>query len=485
MTPPDSQAGATAFRAARWSIVEIGTRYVIQFAVTAVLARLLSPDAFGLLAMVLIFTAIGAIFIDSGSGAALVQKQSTTADEETTVFVVNVLVSLIAGLMLFACAGLIASFFNQPELAGLCRFMALIFPLNGLAVVPDALLTQRMRFNVRAKIEFGSAMTASTVALVLAWRGYGAWSLAWQAVVSIGARAVLLLVITEWRPHGRFRPRALWSIWSFGGFMLLAGLIDTGYTRLQALLVGRFFAARELGFYTMAQNTQQVPTSLAAALLNRLGLPLFSSLRHDPTLLHRAVRGSLSMSMFVFVPLVAMLALFATPVVELVFGPRWQATGPILAILALGALPWPSHVLNVSLLNALGHPRLVLRNEVIKKSLAVALLLAACPFGIGAIAWSTVAASLFAMGINMHYSGKLLGYGASSQLRDMAGIVLGTLVAVSLAYVVYLSMQRSLVALLAGCLVGAAAYLLLAWRTSHPALVDLLRLARPQRGDIR
>jgi PST family polysaccharide transporter len=235
----------------------------------------------------------------------------------------------------------------------------------------------------------------------------------------------------------------------------------------------------------MAQNTQQVPTSLAAALLNRLGLPLFSSLRHDPTLLRRAVRGSLSMSMFIFVPLVTMLSLFAVPVVVLVFGPRWQATGPILAILALGALPWPSHVLNVSLLNALGRPRLVLRNEVIKKSLAIALLLAACPFGIVAIAWSTVAASVFAMGINMHYSGKFLGYGTSSQLRDMAAIVLGTLVAAALAYVVYLAMQRSLVALLVGLLVGAAVYLLLAWRTSHPALVDLLRLARPQRGGIQ
>lgn len=173
-------------RATRWGGLEIGIRYALQFGVMIALARLVDPAAFGVVAMVMVFTALGTVFVDSGTGMALIQRQHTTDDEETSTFIVNLAISMVACIALIACATRIAAFYGRPELVPLCIALSVVFPLNGLAVVPDALLTQQLRFELRTRVELGSSLLAGVVAVGGAWMGWGVWALVWQAIASIG-----------------------------------------------------------------------------------------------------------------------------------------------------------------------------------------------------------------------------------------------------------------------------------------------------------
>lgn len=463
-------------QATRWGGLEIGLRYALQFGVTVVLAHLVDPSAYGVVAMVLIFTALGNVFVDSGTGLALIQRQRTTVDEETSAFIINLAISGVMAVALIATSHAIAAFYGRPEIAAMCVALSVIFPLNALAVVPDALLTQRLRFQVRTRVEVGSSLASGLIAILLAWAGAGAWALVAQAISSIAMRALMLYLASAWRPSGRYRREDAISILSFGGYMLLAGLLDTAYNRLQAVIIGRLFSARELGFYSLAQNTQQAPTSFAAALLNRLGLPLLSAARHDLAEVRRVHRAALFMSLFAFVPLMIVLAVYASPIVSFVYGERWAPAGKLLSILALGAIPWPAHVLSLVALNAIGEPRLVLRVEVAKKTLAVALLLASAPWGIMAIAWSTVVTSGVSYLLNAYFVGDQLRYNAAAQARDLVPtlVTAGCTAAVAVACASWLPL--SLAGVASGIGLAMLVHVSVGWLVSHPAVSGFLQL---------
>jgi O-antigen/teichoic acid export membrane protein len=453
-------------------------RYLIQFGTTVVVARYVTPDAFGLLAMILVFTALGSVLVDSGTGTALIQRQRSTADEETTVFVLNVAISMVAALALVLVAPSIAAFYARPELVPMLRTMALVFPLNGLAVVPDALLTQTMRFSLRARVETGSSLVSALVAVLLARLGYGPWALVWQAIASIGSRATMLWIIAGWRPTGRLRWDAARSVWSFGGFILLLGLLDTLATRAQSLVVGKIFPATDLGYYSIAQNTQQAPASFAAAILNRLGLPIFSAVRDDPPAFERTVRTSMIVSEFLFAPLMALLCALATPTVRLVYGATWLPAAPLLAVFTVATVLWPSHVINLAAMNALGRPGLSLRLEMAKKTLAIVLLLVAAPLGVLAVAWATVATSAASFVINTWYAKQLFGYGAVRQAWDLLRTLAPATVSGALGAFVATMYESPLMACIGGGLTGAAAYITLCALTRHPAFRSIAVLIR-------
>jgi O-antigen/teichoic acid export membrane protein len=448
--------------------------------VTVVLAHLIDPAAYGVVAMVLVFTALGNVFVDSGTGLALIQRQRTSPDEETSTFVINLAIALVACATLAAAAPLIAGFYGRPEVARLCIALSVVFPLNALAVVPDALLTQQLRFQSRSRVEIGSSLISGTVAIILAGMGYGPWALVFQAITSIGSRAGMLYIVSGWRPRGRYQHHAARSIVGFGGYMLAAGLIDTAYNRLQSVLIGRLFSAQDLGFYSLAQNTQQAPTSFAAALLNRLGLPLLSSVNDDIEKVRRLLRVALRMSLFAFAPMMVILAIYATPVVRLVYGERWLPAGPLLAILTLGAIPWPAHVLSLVVLNALGQPRLVLRVEVVKKAIAVGLLLLTASWGLSAMAWSTVITSMISYLLNAYVVGKRIGYDALAQFIDMVPTAMATLGAAIVAWCSATWLPSSPWNMCAGAALAAAAHVSIGWALGHPAVGGFLQLVNPR-----
>lgn len=413
-----------AVHASFWSALEIVSRYGVQFFVTIALARILSPADFGLMAMLLVFTALATLLAEGGLGSALVQKQNTNADDETSVFLVNLGFSLLLSGALMLMAQSIASFYMQPSLVPLLHTLVWALPLTAVVAVPNAILAKRLDFRSRAKAECVASILSGALALWLAVRGHGVWSLVWQAVVGAGIRAVLLWVLSGWRPRGRFDRLAFTELFRFGGPLLLANVMSLASTRLQSLLIGRLFDAKSLGFYVLAQDTQQAPAQFMTSLLNRVGLPMFSTVAEQPVKLVGAIRLSLRLSMFVFAPCMIGLAIVAESLVTVLYGPTWAPSAPLLSVLALAALFWPLHVLNLAAISARGRSDLVLRLEIIKALVSIPLILMAAPHGMLAVALAVLVSNFAFVGINTWYSHALFGCGFRTQLRDVIPVVL-------------------------------------------------------------
>lgn len=464
-----------------WSTLEILARYGAQFVVTVVLARLLSPSDFGLIAILLAFTSVAAVFVDSGFGIALIQRQHTTEDDEATVFVFGLYVGILTAVALVVAAPSIAGFFGQPSLIGLTRLVAFVLPLGALGAVPDALLTKKLDFRSRARAEIVASLCSGAAAITLAMLGLGVWSLAWQTLIATSLRTLLLWRYSHWRPHGRYRKDAFDNLFRFGGYMLLSRLLDTAFVRLQSLLIGKLFDPRALGYYTLAQNTQQAPASFLDGILNRVGLPMLAAVAADRDKLVSAMRTSLRIAMFLFVPCMVGIAIVAKPLIDMLYGARWISAAPILSILALGTASWPLHILNLSAINALGRSDLFFRLEVVKKLVAIGLIVAASPCGGIAIAWAVFGTSILGVFINTHYPKKLLGYGITEQLSDQVATFILSVIAAAVGWALLHWMPICPISMLLAVTASAFIYFGLAAVTKNQALLDLLALARAMR----
>lgn len=459
-----------------WGVLEIVARYGVQIAVTIILARLLSPSSFGLIAILLVFTNVGALIADAGFGTALIQRRDASKDDETTMFFITLGTGLAASLLLFFAADGIASFYNKPELAPLTKLMTWVLLLGAIGAVPDALLTKRLNFNARTHAQVISSLASGIVAIVLALRGLGVWSLAWQGLTETTLRTVLMWKFSNWVPNGRFRRDSFWALFGFGGYMLIAGIFSTLSTRLQALMIGKLFSASELGYYAIAQNTQQAPSSFLATLLNRTGLPVFAAMAHDAKKLRLALKVTLQVSTFIFFPCMAGLAVVASPAIALVYGTKWTPAAPMLAFLALSASIWPIHVLNLLALSSAGRSDRFLRLELAKNAIIFAVTLLTSPFGATAVAASMLVASICSTFINTRYSKEVLNYGLREQISDLKDTIFLTAAALIPAWAILYRLHESMLSMLVSIAVSIAIYVCLAVIRRHPAVEEITHM---------
>ena len=470
--------GQRAAHATWWSLLEIASRYGVQFGVTIVLARLLTPEDFGLIAMLIVFTSLGATLVDAGFGTALIQRRQITPDDETTVFVFALLSGTLVGALIWLAAPFIAHLYHQPRLVSLTHLVVWVLPLGGLCAVPDALLTKRLDFRKRATAEILASTVSGTMAVILAWRGLGVWSIAWQIVLASGMRVLLLWIFAAWKPAGRFTLPSFRRLFGFGGFMLSARLLDTLSNRAQLLLLGWLFNASTLGFYTLAQNAQQAPTDLMGAVLSRVGLPVFSEISGHPGKLRKALQFTLRASLFLFLPCMIGLSLLAKPAIQIVYGERWISAAPIMALLALASALWPVHVLNLAALTSQGRADRFLRLEIVKKVVTLSLVIATSPWGPVAVAWAVLASSLVSAFINTHYSRHMLGYGLRAQIFDQRLTLLLCAIAAAAGWTILHWTRASLWHTLSAIAAAAAIYIGGAFLFRNKALDDLKEVGR-------
>lgn len=402
-----------------WSGADVFMRQGLQFFVSILLARLLSPEDFGLLAMLYLFTSIAGLFIDSGFSSALVQRQNITPEDESTVFFFNLGAGLIVALGLCWAAPWIAAFFEQPILQSLTYVMSLNLFLGAFGSIQSVLLTKALDFKTPMKIGAVASALSGILAVILAWQGFGVWSLALQSLASTIITVILLWLWCPWRPRVVFDLTSLYSLFRFGGFLLLSGLLDTFFTRLYSVIISKLFSARELGFYTRAAGTQQFPVNVLTNVLNRVAFPVFSAAAADKRLLARGMRKALQTIMLFNIPLMLGLIVTAAPLVITLFGEKWRPSVPILQILCIAGALWPLHVINLNVLIAQGHSNLFFRLEIWKKIIGVIAILVASFHGILAIAWSYVIADILCFLLNAYYTGIFLGYSAWKQTWDL------------------------------------------------------------------
>jgi O-antigen/teichoic acid export membrane protein len=459
--------------AAKWSAVDVIARQGVQFAISIVLARILAPADFGVVAMLAIFVAVGGIVIDSGFGSALIQRQNTTRAEESTVFYFNLAMgATIAGLFCLL-APYIAAFFGQPILRYLTYAMALNLLIGSLGSIHATLLNRMMDYKTLAKVGVVSSVLAGMLAVYLASRGYGVWSLAANSLASGTITAILFWTLHSWRPAWTFSLTSLSSFFRFGGYQMAATLTDVVTTNLYLVLIGKLYSARELGFYSRAQNTQQLPVTLMMGIINRVAFATFASVKDDKERLIRGLRQAQAVSMLINAPLMLGVVILAKPLVTTLFGDQWAPCVPILQVLGLGGVLWPLHVLNLNVLVAQGRSDLLFRLTIVKKLFSVTLTIAASLYGVMAIAWAQVVISLVAYFANAHYTKSMLNYGAWKQLNDLRVIFISV---VPMAFVVYLLNDLVLAPGFARLILATAGGVVTYWLTCRILCADAMNL---------
>lgn len=464
-----------------WSAGDAFSRQGLQFATTLVLARLLTPADFGVIAMVAVFIGIAAVLADGGLSVALIQRQDVDHDDESTVFWCNLAVGIALSALL-ACAGqLLADFYREPRLQAVAGAMSLVLVASAAGAIHFALLCKRLDFRTQAVAGGVAAVLSAIVAITMALLGYGVWALVAQAIVSASATTAMLWWLHPWRPARLFKWTSVRKLASFGGYHMASTLMEAAYVRLYGLLAGRLFGARALGYYANAENTRQLPASLLASLVARVALPMLAKAQCDPVLVRRSLQLSIRLMMLLYAPAMLAMAALAEPLVEVLYGPQWIPAAHLLQILAIAGLLYPLHMINLQALMAQGHAKRMFRLELVKKALGVALLLAGAQYGLVGIAWSQALHSLLALGINAHYSRRWFGYGVLSQLRDAAPPILAATAAAALVLPFVHAWDWPPLARLAGLLsLGGSAYLLIvvavqahAWTELKAALAQL------------
>lgn len=420
-----------AIKAIVWSGIDIFLRQIFSFVVSLILVRLIAPDEFGILALTMLFTGVAGALTDGGLAAALIQRKETTHCDESTVFWFNFAIGALTTLMLFVVAPWAADYLSQEVLAPLLKLISLSVFISALGSIHSVRLQKQLDFRTQMFVGTASTVSSGLVAIWLALYGYGVWALAWQQVVSAICTVVLLWTLHPWRPTLVFSTKSAHKLFSFGGYILATNLIDTAFSRLYTIVIGKLFGVRDLGFYSRADSTQQLPAGFITQIMLRVAFPVFSVAAENSIRLRHGVELAVRGVMLINAPTMLGIAAVSEPLVITMFGARWSASASILQVLCLAGILRPLHRINLTVLVAQGHSRLFFKLEVIKKLLGIALLVSGATMGVMGVAWAMVAFSLAEFYINAWYVARYFDYGVAKQTNDIAPIiVLSSLMAI-------------------------------------------------------
>lgn len=422
-----------------WSFIERFGSLLILFISNVALARILSPDEFGIVGILMAFVLFSSILTDGGLGNALIQKKDLSSDDCSTIFYTNIIVALSCYLVLFYFSDFIASFFSQPQLSLLMPVIGIVVIFDAFSAVQNNLLVKELNFKRIAFVKVIAAFVSSLVAVVMAFCDCGVWSLVVQYILNSITKAVLLWIVATWLPTLTFKWESFKLLFGYGSKLLVANLLSEIYRQAQVVVIGRFFPARQVGLFSQAKHLQDVPITTILTVVNQVTFPVFSKIQDDKTLLVKGLSRSLKLLSFINFPLMAMLIVCAKPIFLLLFGEKWIDAVPYFQWLCGGfGLLLVVHNTNLSLLKAIGKSEILLYLEIVKKLLGASLIYMffAMDYGVLGILWALAINSVVEFFLNGYFTGRYTGYGVWRQFKDIlpAGVI--TLVVVIVVYFV-------------------------------------------------
>ena len=441
-----------------WSSIERFSTQGVQFLIMIIMARLLTPKDYGLIGMLAIFLAVAQSLIDSGFSQALIRKQDRTDVDNSTVFYFNIVVSSALYLILFIAAPFVADFYNQPELTSVMRVVCLGVILNSLAVVQRALLTVRIDFKTQAKASLSAAVISGCIGIVLAYCGFGVWSLVVQQLLNLSVNTLLLWIFSKWRPIAVFSWKSFHELFAFGSKMLASGLLDTLYRNIYPIVIGKLFSASSLGHYTRAHQFSEFPSSNVTGIIQRVTYPILCGIQDETERLEAVYRKFLKLSAFIIFPLMIGMSAVARPFIDIVLGKQWGFCGQLLQIICFAMMWYPIHAINLNLLQVKGRSDLFLRLEIIKKILGITVLCITAPFGLVVMCYGQIFNSIVALVINTYYTGKLINVGFIRQMKDLLPTILLSLTMFGAILLVNDFIEANIYRLVIGVLVGVIVY---------------------------
>jgi len=402
-----------------WSTIDSFANQGIQFIVGIILARLISPREFGLLGMISIFIAISQTFINSGFSSALIRKKDCTQTDYSTVFYYNMVMGVVMYLVLFLSAGAIANFFDEPELKWLIRASGLNLILSSITLIQGTTLRKRVDFKLLTKIAVISSVLSGIIGIIMAVSGYGVWSLVGRTLAGSLFSSLLLWFWNRWYPSRVFSIKSFRELFGFGSKLLISGLIDTVYNNIYYLVIGKYFAANELGYYTRARTFSDLPSKNMNTVISRVTYPVLAQMQDDKTFLKSGYKRMIKNTMYLSFVLMTGLAVIAEPLVITLVGEAWRPSVIYLQLLCFPAMMYPLQALNLNMLNVQGRSDLFLKLEIIKKILVVPVIIFGIIWGIKIMILGMWINTIIAYFLNSFYSGRLINYPMSEQLADI------------------------------------------------------------------
>lgn len=417
-----------------WSAVDYIARYGISFVVGVILARLLTPDDYGLIGIITIFITLFNYIVDGGLGAALIRKLDTDKDDYSTLFIANLAISVFLALLLVLIAPLVSRFFEREQLTVMTQVMSIIIVLDSLSIVQKVRLTKRIDFKTQTKVSVSAALISGTVGILMAYFDYGVWALVGQQISSSLFNTIFLWIYNKWIPRLVFRFDRFKEMWNFGWKLLVSSIIGSLWDNLYSVIIAKNYSTITLGHYSRANQFATLCPSTINSVVQRVSYPVLCSFQNDKAQLKLAYSKIIRVAMLPTFILALGLAACAETFIEVLIGEQWIPCVPYLQILCFGLMLYPLHALNINVLQVVGRSDLTLILRIIKTALATIPLLLGIFFNIYYMLWGSVVIGFASYLVNAYFPTKLISYSYKEQLLD---IMPSFLVAVAMALVVY------------------------------------------------
>ena len=411
-----------------WTFAQQFGNQIIGFIVSIILARILLPEEFGLIGMVLVFVTIGISLTDAGLTQSLIRDKDVDQDDLSTVFFFNLAASILVYFLIFFTAPYIANFYDQEVLINIIRVLTLTFIISAFGAVQNTRLTKLMNFKTQMMISLPSTIASGFLGVFLAYTGFGVWSLVWMRIAATTIATIQLWLYSNWKPSFIFNLEKFKDHFNFGYKLTLSGLLDTIFNNIYVIVIGKYFAASQVGFYTRAQTMQKLPVSNIANALNKVTYPLFAQIQNDNVRLKRVYKQIMQMVVFIIAPILIFSAVLAEPIFRLLLTEKWLPAVPYFQILCVSGILYPLNSYNLNVLKVKGRSDLFLKLEVIKKSLIALSIVIAIQFGIYGLLFSQAILSIVAFYINSYNTEKFINYSSWEQTKDILPIILMALI---------------------------------------------------------
>ena len=402
-----------------WSFIDNISNSGITFLVGLVLARLLTPEEYGIMAMITIFIAISNSIIDSGFSNALIRKTRIERVDYNTVFYFNLTVCILIYVLLHLAAPAISVFFKEPVLLAVIRIIGWVLIINALAIIPRTQFVRNVDFKTQTKVSLISSISSGVIGIGMALGGMGVWSLVGQQLSRQFLNTLFLWVYSKWHPVWEFSTESFKELFGFGSKLLLSGLLNTIYKNIYYIVIGRFYTSAQLGQYTRAEQFNMIFSSNLTSVVQRVSYPVLSSIQEEPERLREAYRKVIKITMLITFACMLGLAAVAKPLILILIGEKWLPAVYFLQIICFSGMLYPLHAINLNILQVKGRSDLFLKLEIIKKIIAVGPIVVGIIYGIECMLWGGVLISFIAYFLNSYYSANLINYPTSEQIKDI------------------------------------------------------------------
>uniref|UniRef100_UPI004048FB42 lipopolysaccharide biosynthesis protein n=1 Tax=Flavobacterium sp. TaxID=239 RepID=UPI004048FB42 len=462
----------------KWTFLDTFVLKGSLFFFTLLLARIIGPTEFGLVGILTIFISIGNSLVDGGLSVSLVRTLNTDNKDYSTVFLTNLIFSIIIYTIIFLSSPYISFFFNQPILTSLIRVYCLSFILSAFSSIQIAILIKNLQFKKLMIYNLPGTIIGLILSLYLVYNDFGVWSVIVLYLTSQLFYIVLLWINSEWKPDFKFSKDKFKIHFFYGYKLMLATILDTLFKNVYNIIIGKFYSIKSLGFFDRAQSLNEYPVSVIIGIINKVSYPILSKMQDDKIKIAESYKKLMQTTFFITTPLIFSAIIIAKPLFLLVLGEDWIVASEFFQILCLASIFYPIHAFNIIVLKVYGRTDLYLMIEVIKKVIIVLSIIALFSFGIYGLLWSSFITSLIALLVNTRYSSKFINYSLKAQLFDMFPVIL---ISIIMALIMFLTLQilekyNLIVQIVLPFLVGFVFYLCFNLITKNSTIFYILKL---------